>query len=68
MTDLNDANEPFNTSTNPLEMKGMDTFFDNFMAETSIIIDPEQQSELVTCTQLAVLPNVSNMTDEAHIW
>jgi hypothetical protein len=68
MTDLNDVNEPFNASTNSPEMQGMNTFFDNFMAETSIIIDPEQQSKLVTCTQLAALPNVPNTTDEAHIW
>jgi hypothetical protein len=68
MTDLNDANEPFTASTNSPEMQGMNTFFGNFMAETSIITDPEQQSELVTCTQSAVLPNVPNTADEAHIW
>ena len=40
VTDLNDANEPFTTSTNSLEMRGMNTFFGNFMAETSPITDP----------------------------
>ena len=46
----------------------MNTFFSNFMAETSTITDPERQSKLVTCTQSATLPNVFNMADEAHIW
>jgi hypothetical protein len=49
-------------------MQGMNTFFGNFMAETSIITDLEQQSKIVTCTQSASLPNVPNMADEAHIW
>jgi hypothetical protein len=68
VTYLNDANEPFTTSTNSLEMQGMDTFFGNFMAETSPITVPEQQSELVTCTQLSSFPNVPNTANEAHIW
>jgi hypothetical protein len=68
VTDLNDANEPFTASTNTPEMQGMNTFFGNFMAKTSIITDPKQQSKLVTCTQSIVLPNVSNTADEAHIW
>jgi hypothetical protein len=46
VTDLNDLNEPFTTSTNSLEMQGMNTFFCNFMAETFPITNPEQQSEL----------------------
>jgi hypothetical protein len=46
----------------------MNTFFDNFMVKTSIITNLEQHSELMTCTKLAVLPNVSHTADEAHIW
>jgi hypothetical protein len=68
VTDLNDANEPFTSSTNSLEMEGMNTFFSNFMVKTSPIIDPEQQLELMTCTQSTALPNVPNTTDEAQIW
>jgi hypothetical protein len=68
MTDLNDPNELFTASANSPEMQGMNTFFGNFMAETSIITNPEQQSELMTCTQSIVLPNVSHTADEAHIW
>jgi hypothetical protein len=68
VTDLNDANEPFTASTNSLEMQGMNTFFSNFMSETSHITDPKQQSELVTCTQSSALPNVPNTTNEAQIW
>jgi hypothetical protein len=41
MTNLNDANEPFTASANSPEMQGMNTFFGNFMAETSIITNPE---------------------------
>jgi len=68
MTDLNDSNEPFTASTNTPKMQRMNTFFGNFMVETSIVTNPEQQSELVTCTQSTILPNVSNMDDESHIW
>jgi ribonuclease HI len=68
VTDLNDPNEPFTASTNSLEMQGMNTFFGNFMTETSPITDPEQQSELMTCTQSSALPNVPNTVDEAQIW
>jgi ribonuclease HI len=68
VTDLNDPNEPFIASANSPEMQGMNTFFDNFMAETSTITDPEQQSELRTCTQSTVLSKVSHTADENHIW
>jgi ribonuclease HI len=68
VTDLNDANEPFTSSTNSLEMQGMNTFFGNFMAETFTITDSEQQSKLMTCTQSKTLPNVPNTVDEDHIW
>jgi hypothetical protein len=50
VTDLNGPNEPFTPSTNSPEIQGMDTFFDNFMAETSTITDLEQQSKVITCT------------------
>jgi hypothetical protein len=68
VTDLNDANEPFTASANSPKMQGMNTFFGNFMVETSIITNQEKQSEHMTCTQSAVLPNVSHTADEAHIW
>jgi hypothetical protein len=48
--DLNDSIEPFTTSTKSLEVQGMNTFFGNFMSGTSLITDPEQQLELMTCT------------------
>jgi hypothetical protein len=37
VTDLNDANKPFTTSTNLFEMQGMNTFFGNFMTELLIL-------------------------------
>jgi ribonuclease HI len=49
-------------------MQGMNTFFGNFMAETSTITNPKQQSELMTCTQSTTLPNMSHTVDETHIW
>jgi hypothetical protein len=51
VNDLNDPNEPFTPSANLLKIQGMDTFSGNFMAETSTITNPEQQSEIMTCTQ-----------------
>jgi len=51
VTDLNDPNEPFTASANSPKIQGMDTFFGNFMAKTSTITDPEQQSEIMTYTQ-----------------
>jgi len=42
VTYLNDPNEPFTASANSPEMQGMNTFFGNFMVETSTITDPEQ--------------------------
>jgi hypothetical protein len=39
--DFNDTNEPFTASANSSEMQGMNTFFGNFMAETSTISNPE---------------------------
>jgi hypothetical protein len=44
MTYLNDPNEPFTTTTNSIEMHGINTFFGNFMNEISSITDPKQQS------------------------
>ena len=51
VTDLNDPNEQFTPSANSPEIQGMDTFFGNFVAKTSTITDPEQQSEILTYTQ-----------------
>jgi hypothetical protein len=42
VTDLNDPNEPFTPSSESLEIQGMDTFFGNFMVETSAITNPEK--------------------------
>jgi hypothetical protein len=41
VTDLNDPNEPFTPSANSPEVQGMDTFFDNFMAEASAVTNLE---------------------------
>jgi hypothetical protein len=41
VTDLNDPNEPFTPSTDSPKIQGMDTFFGNFMVETSAITNPE---------------------------
>jgi hypothetical protein len=41
VTDLNDPNEPYTPSSNSPEVQGMDTFFENFMAEASPINYPE---------------------------
>jgi ribonuclease HI len=46
----------------------MDTFFGNFMAETSTITDPEQQSEIMTCTQSTTFSQWSHAPDENQIW
>jgi hypothetical protein len=51
VTDLNDPNEPYTPSVDSPEVQGMDTFFDNFMAEASPITNPEQQSEIVAYMQ-----------------
>ena len=48
VTDLNDPNDPFTPSTDSPEIQGMDTFFGNFMAETSAITNMEEQSEILT--------------------
>jgi hypothetical protein len=42
----------------------MDTFFGNFMAETSTITNPEQQSEILTYTQPTTSAQWSHATDE----
>ena len=51
VTDLNDPNEPFTPSADSPEVQGMDTFFGNFMAEASPIINLEQQSEIIAYVQ-----------------
>jgi hypothetical protein len=40
VTDLNDPNEPYTPLTDAPEVKGMDTYFRNFMAEVSPIENP----------------------------
>ena len=42
VTNLNDPNEPFTASANSPEMQRMNTFFSNFMVETSTITYLEQ--------------------------
>jgi hydroxymethylpyrimidine pyrophosphatase-like HAD family hydrolase len=68
VTYLNDPNEPFVTSVNSFEIRGMNTFFGNFMIEISSITNPRQQSEIMTYTQTSALPSVSKTVDEAQIW
>jgi hypothetical protein len=67
MTDMNDPNEPFTTSTNSFEMQGMNTFLGNFMTRIFPITDLEKQSEIMTYTQSTALPNVTNTINEAQI-
>ena len=45
----------------------MDTFFSNFMVETSTITDPEQQSEITKCTQSTSFSQWSHASDENQI-
>jgi hypothetical protein len=68
MTDLNDPNEPFVTSTNSFETQGMNTFFGNFMTEISSITDPGQQSEVTAYTQTPSLSNTPSTANDAQIW
>jgi hypothetical protein len=51
VTDLNDPNEPYTSLTDSPKVKGMDTYFRNFMAEVSPINNLEQQSEILACMQ-----------------
>jgi hypothetical protein len=64
VTYLNDPNEPFTPSTDSPEVQGMDTFFGNFMAETSAITNPEQQSEIVAYMQPAAPTQWSHAPDK----
>jgi hypothetical protein len=66
--DLNDPNKPFTPSANLTEIQGMDTFFGNFMAETSTITNQEQQSEIMTCTQSTTFSQLSHAPDKNQIW
>jgi hypothetical protein len=68
VTNLNDPNEPFTASANSPEIQRMDTFFENFMDETSTITDPEQQSKIMTCTQSTAFCQWSHASDENQIW
>jgi hypothetical protein len=49
VTNLNDPNEPYTPPVNPPEVKGMDTYFGNFMAKVSPIDNLQQQSEIIAC-------------------
>jgi hypothetical protein len=68
VTDLNDPNEPFVTTTNSIETKSMNTFFCNFTTEISPIMDPEQQYEVTVCTQVSASPNTPSTANYAQIW
>jgi hypothetical protein len=46
----------------------MNTFFGNFMNEISSIIDPVQQSEISTYTQMKTLKSKPNVVDDEEIW
>jgi ribonuclease HI len=68
VTDLNDPNEPYTPSADSPEVQGMDTFFGNFMAEASPIINPEQQSEIVAYMQPTASMQQSHVPDGNQIW
>jgi ribonuclease HI len=68
VTDMNDPNEPFTPSTDSPEVQGMDTFFGNFMAETSAITNPEQQSKIVTYMQPIASTQQPHAPDKNQIW
>jgi ribonuclease HI len=68
VTDLNDPNEPYTPPADSPEVQGMDTFFGNFMAEISPIKDPEQQSEILACTQPTASIQQSGEPDKNQIW
>jgi ribonuclease HI len=68
VTDLNDPNEPFTPSVDSPEIQGMDTFFGNFMADTSAITNLEQQSEIVAYMQPSVSTQWSHAPDKNQIW
>jgi ribonuclease HI len=68
VTDLNDPNEPYTPSADTPEVQGMDTFFGNFMAEASPIINPEQQSEIVAYMQPTTSIQQSHVPDGNQIW
>ena len=68
VTDLNDPNEPYTPSADSPEVQGMDTFFKNFMAEVSPIINPEQQSEIITYVQPTATIQQSREPDGNQLW
>jgi hypothetical protein len=64
---MNDTNDPFITSANSFEMKGMNTFFGNFMTKISSITNPGKQYEVTTYTQTPTLPNIPSTVDDTQI-
>jgi hypothetical protein len=68
VTDLNDPNEPFTPSADSPEVQGIDTFFNNFMAEASTITNPKQQSEIVSYVQPTASTQWSHVPDGNQIW
>jgi ribonuclease HI len=68
VTDLNDPNEPYTPSADSPEVQGMDTFFGNFMAEVSPIVNPEQQSEIIAYVQPTTSMQKSHEPDGNQIW
>jgi ribonuclease HI len=68
VTDLNDPNEAYTPSADSPEFQGMDTFFSNFMAEVSAIINTEQQSEIIAYMQPIASLQQSHEPDGNQIW
>jgi ribonuclease HI len=68
VTDLNDPNEPYTPPADSPEVQGMDTYFENFMAEVSPIDDSQQQSEILAYTQPTASIQQSCEPEENQIW
>jgi ribonuclease HI len=68
VTDLNDPNEPYTPPVDSPEVQGMDTYFENFMAEISPIDNSQQQSEIKAYTQPTASIQQSCEPDQNQIW
>jgi len=62
--DLNDPNEPVMFNNSILGNYSYETFFGNFTAEPSSLVESESQSKILHCTQI-VEPNC-NMIDQTN--
>jgi ribonuclease HI len=68
VTDLNDPNEPYTSPADSPKVQGIDTFFGNFTAKISPINNPEQQSEILSCTQPTASIQQYGEPDKNQIW